>query len=79
MKGIASINPTFQPIDSISHPHILSIDPLIVASTRYHAVYFKSERTCLKIEPKTIINGCYSKTYGVIMLLTEDGRLRIYT
>ena len=79
MKGVASINPIFQPINSISHPYIFSIDPLIVADTRYQTVYFKSENISLKIDPKTIINTCYSRKYGTIMLLTEDGRLRVYT
>lgn len=79
MKGVASINPIFQPFNSISSPQVFSIDPFIVADTRHHSVYFRSENISLKIEPKIIINTCYSKKYGVVMLLTEDGRLRIYT
>ena len=66
MKGSSSVNPMFESLD-IKNPIIFSIEPLI--ATDNHRLYFKSGKTSIKWEHKSIINCSYTRKYGAILIL----------
>lgn len=78
MKGSASVNPLFESVEIKNmNPTVYSIDPLVAADN--HRLYFTSNNMSIKWEHKSIINCFYSKRYGAILILCEDGRLYVYT
>lgn len=76
MKGSASVNPMFEPM-AINHPTIFSINPLIAIDA--HRLYFRSSNNSIRWDHKSIINCCYSAKYGALIILSEEGRLHIFT
>lgn len=76
MKGTASVNPIFEPYD-ITNPHVFTIQPLLVSDA--HRLYFKQKNNSTKWEHKSVINCCFSQKYGAIIILSEEGRLHIFT
>lgn len=74
MQGTVYANPTFIR-KNIKQPTIISIHPLVAYDE--HRLYFNN--TSVKWDFKDIVNCTFSNTYKVLLVLTDDYKIYVFT
>lgn len=74
MHGTVYANPTFIR-KNIKQPTIISIHPLVAYDE--HRLYFNN--TSVKWDFKDIVNCTFSNTYKVLLVLTDDYKIYVFT
>lgn len=74
MQGTIYANPTFIK-KNIKQPTIISINPLVAYDE--HRLYLNN--TCIKWDFKDIVNCTFSNIYKVLLVLTDDYKIYVFT
>ena len=74
MKGTFYANPTFVRLN-IRQPTIISVHPLVVYDEK--RLFFNS--LSIKWEHKDIVNCTYLHHYKVLLVLTDDYKIYVFT